>query len=131
MRYIQSSQGIVMAPRLHMSHRELFNNTGIKDVLHAGFVSAIYEKDGDWKTFGESVGLNTKSKQISPSKNLYVAVYNKSLIYSDNPELLKNGKGLQKATWDFTNEIYSFDEPIYAPQHSEVHVNSNALFGNW
>lgn len=134
MRYIQTSDGILLTPRFHMSHRDLLNASGMKfaQVMHAGFVSPIYQEDEEWETYGSSVGLGIESECFVPTKNLFVGVFGKSnLVYSDNRELLVKCSDIEKAKWVQSDETHMFDEPVWYPSHSTHPLVYDHMFGHW
>lgn len=134
MRYIQTTEGILMTPRFHMSHRELLcaSIMDFDKVLHAGFVTPVNTEDDAWETYGSSVGLGVESECTNPTKNLFVGVFGKfDLIYSDNRALLVECTDIEKAKWVQSVEVQRFDEPVWYPSHSKHQLTYDNMFGSW
>ncbi len=131
MRYIEFNDGIVLiAPCRHFGHREMLNIVGKDDrtIRSAGFLGARYYASEKWIPYGDSIGLNAKSRQdfIVPDA-LFVGTFGKfkGLIFSNSKESIMHTQDVCDAVWGMTEASTWGDIlPVYSPLHPREIITS-------
>lgn len=134
MRYVHTKKGILLAPRAHLSHRELLSACGLgkDEVISAGFVSARYTPEEPWNVYGDSVGLGVRSiaGTALPSK-LWSGVtphHLEQVVFSDNPELLAGLQDVTLCLWGMSDEGPGGCSAAYSPLHPRRPLHADELF---
>lgn len=129
MRYVETSQGILLSPRQHAGHRDMLCRAGLSEseVLSAGFMAARYEAAKTWQSFGSSQSLQLKSRPVTVSEQLWVGHSEGRLLYSDNPALLAGLEDVVQAVWGMSDEGEEGTCAVYAPLHPRVSLSADVV----
>lgn len=138
MRYIHTSAGLLLAPRLHMSHKQMLSTAPetTRNLISAGFVTPRYSEQDSWRCVGESIGLRLCSAPTDVPYQLFVGItrpgWHDVLLFSDRRELLAKCTDVTEAHWKYSVEpTHSGDVPVFAPHHPSRSLSADALFGPW
>lgn len=127
MRYIESTHGIILAPRRHVSHSDLAAGLDRAELLSAGFLASRYEADALWKTYGKSVGLKLESRPLAVLGKLWAGLHHRTVYFSDNPELLTHCTDVVEAYWGMSEEGWEGTCAVYTPLHPRFSLTADEI----